>query len=385
MKLFDLKNEIQRKIFINASSLIIAILAYLLISRINEIWNFLGTVMNVLYPFILGFCIAFLMNDLVIFFENRFNRFIFSPKRRRLAATATVFLLVVLFLIFSIWVILPSLADSIRNFIENISTYSVRLEQFIVRIAEQLNLDVQSVYSTLNSMNISHTITNFLQSTVSKAMSYSFDAVHFLTNSVIALAAAFYMLMDKENLLRSFRVLITAMLGRKRSSFFFLYCMDIKNVFQQFIVGNLLDSLIVGIVCAVGMIILGIPYAPMIGFVVGITNIIPVFGPFLGAIPVGFLLILIKPLYCVIFAVFILILQQIDGNVIKPIILGDKLGISGFWILFAVSVGGSLFGIPGMLLGVPVFALIYSGIEDLVDLQLREHPQREKAAFGKET
>lgn len=147
--------------------------------------------------------------------------------------------------------------------------------------------------------------------------------------------------------------------------------MDVKNVFQQYIIGNLLDSLIVGIVCWIGMLLLKIPYAPMIAFIVGVTNIIPVFGPFLGAIPVGIILFIVNPVYCLEFALFILILQQVDGNVIKPIILGDKMGISGFWILFSVSIGGSLFGIAGMLLGVPVFALIYEGIQDLMQHQLK--------------
>lgn len=118
------------------------------------------------------------------------------------------------------------------------------------------------------------------------------------------------------------------------------------------------------------MLIFKIPYAPMIGFIVGVTNVIPIFGPFLGAIPVIIILLLINPWFSLIFAIFILVLQQIDGNVLKPVILGDKLGISGFWILFSVTVGGALGSILGMFLGVPVFALIYASLKDLAQINL---------------
>ena len=110
----------------------------------------------------------------------------------------------------------------------------------------------------------------------------------------------------------------------------------------------------------------------MIGLIIGVTNIIPMFGPFLGAIPVIFLLLLIKPIYAIGFMIFIVILQQIDGNIIKPIVLGDQLGINGFWILFSVTVGGGLFGVLGMFLGVPVFALIYTTITEYTELKLKQ-------------
>ena len=205
---------------------------------------------------------------------------------------------------------------------------------------------------------------------MSKAMSYSYSVVRGVTLTLIAIASAVYMSLDKENLLHLIKSLTYSVLPTHTANFLTLYTMDAKNVFQQYIVGNILDSFIVGIVCWLGMMLLHIPYAPMIGFIVGVTNVIPVFGPFLGAIPVILLLLMINPMNALVFAVFILILQQIDGNVLKPIILGDKLGISGFWILFSVTVGGSLFGVTGMFLGVPVFALVYEAIQDLIAIRL---------------
>lgn len=371
MKLFDMRNEIHRKIFINSASLIIAILFFLLLSRLNDISTFIGKTTLILSPFILGFGIAFVLNGPVVWFENRLYPLNMKDSTKRVLSAAIVFVLTFLFIIFSFWIIVPSLIDSIRGFLENITGYTERIEQLLLGVSESMNLDITGIFDAFNSLNIPKAITDLMQNLSSHVMSYSFDMIHFVTNTVIALAAAFYMLLDKENLLRMGKELIYSVFGKERANYISLYCMDVKNVFQQYIIGNLLDSLIVGIVCWIGMLLLKIPYAPMIAFIVGVTNIIPVFGPFLGAIPVGIILFIVNPVYCLEFALFILILQQVDGNVIKPIILGDKMGISGFWILFSVSIGGSLFGIAGMLLGVPVFALIYEGIQDLMQHQLK--------------
>ncbi|MBQ8975273.1 MAG: AI-2E family transporter, partial [Oscillospiraceae bacterium] len=139
-----------------------------------------------------------------------------------------------------------------------------------------------------------------------------------------------------------------------------------------FIAGKVLDSLIVGIVCYISMLILRMPYGALIAMIVGVTNIIPFFGPFIGAIPCALILIFISPIKCLIFIIYIIVLQQIDGNIIGPRILGNSIGLSGFWILFALLFFGSIFGFWGMLLGVPVFSVIYEGIKRLVRLKLRK-------------
>ena len=144
------------------------------------------------------------------------------------------------------------------------------------------------------------------------------------------------------------------------------------NVFGKFIVGKIIDSLIIGILCFIGTSILAIPYALLISVVVGITNIIPFFGPFLGAIPSIFILIVIDPVKALWFAIFILILQQIDGNIIGPKILGNSVGISGIFIMFSVIIGGGLFGVPGMILGVPVFVVIYNIIGNAINKRANE-------------
>lgn len=363
MKL-DLKNRVQRQIFIYSASMIIAIIAFLLLSRINDILGFISSIVSLLAPFLIGFGLAFLLDGPVLWFENRLARLGMKRSKARGLGVAIVVLLAILFVVFTFWVLIPSLLDSIQIFLRNFSSYAAHFETTVEELGQRYNIDLSALLSFLKNLDISSTINRFVSTSMSKMMSYSYNIIHWAANLVIALAAAVYMILDKKNLLMTARLLIYSVFGRQNGNFIHLYSMDAKNVFQQYIVGNLLDSLIVGIAAWFGSVCLNFPYAPMIGLIIGITNIIPVFGPFLGAIPVILLLFLIKPTYALLFAIFILILQQIDGNVIKPLILGDKLGISGFWILFSVSVGGAIFGPIGMFLGVPLFALVYEAFKD---------------------
>ena len=143
-------------------------------------------------------------------------------------------------------------------------------------------------------------------------------------------------------------------------------------MFNSFVYGKALDSLIIGIICAICTGLMKMPYAVLISFVIGITNMIPVFGPFIGAIPCIFILLIISPYKALEFSIFVLILQQIDGNIIGPRILGDSLGLPALWIMFAIIIGGATFGIVGMFLGVPIFSVIYYLVSNRVNQALRE-------------
>lgn len=369
---FDMKNEVQRKIFIRSVSLIIAIIAFLVLTRINDILGFFKSIISILAPFLIGFGLAFLLDGPIQWMSNRFIHRKMKPSLARGISTALIFTAFVLFILFALWVMIPSMIDSISVFVRNFSSYTTRFENMLAEISARYNLDLSQITTFLKSLNLERLVNDMLHSSMETMVSYSINAIHWVANLVISIAAAVYMVLDKKNLLQLGRQITYSLFGRRAGNFVVLYSMDAKNVFQQYIVGNILDSTIVGFIAWFGCLVFGLPYAPMIGLIIGITNIIPVFGPFLGAIPVILLLVLIEPMYALIFAIFILVLQQIDGNVLKPLILGDKLGLSGFWILFSVSVGGALFGPIGMFLGVPIFALIYEGLRDLSLLQLKE-------------
>lgn len=367
----EFTKEMRRKITIYASSLVIAILVYTLINRFDEVIHFFSNVSRILFPFILGFAIAFILNQPVMTFEE----WVFKKSRLPNGAKRIISELVIFILAFGLFglivgMVVPSLVDSIKLFMNNVSEYSTTLYNYIEYIADTFQLSSESIQDWSKNLDILPSITQALRSYIPKIADYSFGFIKELMNIIIAIAAAFYILLDKESLVRGIKKLNYSIFSKEIANYLTLFSHDAKVVFEQYIIGNLLDSFIVGVICYFAMLLLRFPYAPMIGFIVGITNVIPVFGPFLGAVPVIVILLLINPWYSLIFAIFILVLQQIDGNIIKPIILGDKLGISGFWILFSVSVGGSIFGIVGMFLGVPIFALLYASIKDLSQIVL---------------
>lgn len=267
---------------------------------------------------------------------------------------------------------IPNLIHSVQTFIVNINTYSSNYYELARDIIDALNLTVQDVESLVEQYDLFGFLTQRVADTIPQLAILSWVAIQGLIKIILTLVSAFYILLDTEKLVLGIKKINYALFSKTRADYLRLWANDAIDVFQKFIVGSLIDSSIIGFICYIGCILLNIPYAVMVAVIVGITNVIPVFGPFLGAIPCIVILLMIQPIYALIFAIFILVLQQIDGNVVKPIVLGDQLGISGFWILFSVTIGGGLFGILGMFLGVPIFALIYAAIRDYSQIKLEQ-------------
>lgn len=290
---------------------------------------------------------------------------------KRILSTALVFILTIGFLILFFSIIIPNTIDSVRQFSKNIAVYSDTLIGYTKDFAYKLNISEKQVEQMLINFDVTKKITSVVTESIPKIASYSYGFVKGFINLILAFVSAFYILLDREKLVKGIKKLNYSLFDKNFANYLTLWTNDAKTVFEQYIVGNIIDSFIVGVICYFGALVLKLPYTSMIALIIGVTNIIPVFGPFLGAIPVIIILCLIDPFSALIFAIFIFILQQCDGNIIKPIVLGDKLGMSGFWILFSVTIGGALFGVVGMFLGVPIFALIYAGVHDYIQVRLR--------------
>ena len=290
---------------------------------------------------------------------------------KRILSTALVFILAIGFLILFFSIIIPNTIDSVRQFSKNVAVYSDTLIGYTKDFAYKLNISEKQVEQILINFDVTKKITSVLTESIPKIASYSYSFVKGFVNLILAFVSAFYILLDRETLVKGIKKLNYSLFDKNFANYLTLWTNDAKTVFEQYIVGNIIDSFIVGMICYFGALVLKLPYSSMIALIIGVTNVIPVFGPFLGAIPVIIILCLIDPFSALIFAIFIFILQQCDGNIIKPIVLGDKLGMSGFWILFSVTIGGALFGVVGMFLGVPIFALIYAGVHDYIQVRLR--------------
>ena len=369
---FKITQEMKQKIIVYSASLIIAILFFTILNRFKDIKRAIQFIMTILFPFLLGIGIAFILNNPEKWVENKLLKNVpLQKNHKRILATLIVFVFAIGFLILFFSIIIPNTVDSIRQFSTNIAIYSDTLISYTKDFAYRMNISEKQVEQMLINFDITKKITNVVTESIPKIASYSYSFVKGFINLILAFVSAFYILLDRETLVKGIKKLNYSLFDKNFANYLTLWTNDAKTVFEQYIVGNIIDSFIVGVLCYMVILFLKIPYTNMIALIVGVTNVIPVFGPFLGAIPVIIILCLIDPLSALIFAIVIFIIQQIDGNIIKPIVLGDKLGMSGFWILFSVTIGGALFGVVGMFLGVPIFALIYAGIHDYITVRLK--------------
>ncbi|MCF0105806.1 MAG: AI-2E family transporter [Holdemanella sp.] len=361
-------SEALAQIFIRSASLIIAIIAYILLSKVSVIANAFSTLITILFPFLLGFLFAFILVKPQRYMEKKlFAKTKLSSKTKRTLSCLIVFFLFVLAIIAFLTITLSGIVSSMTTFASNITTYSNTLYSYAIALMKRFHLSTSMLEGFYSTYDIGKMISNTITDFVPKVTTYSVDFFSGAVEFLLALVSAVYMLLERESLVKFFKKLNYTIFDTSIADRISSFMNDAKIVFDQYIVGSLLDSMIIGFATTLGMMIMNVPYGPMIGLIIGVTNVIPVFGPFLGAIPVIILLIVISPVKALVFAIFILILQQIDGNLIKPVILSSKLGISGFWVLFSVTVGGSVAGVPGMFLGVPVFALFYSSIQRYTD------------------
>ncbi len=364
--------EMLKQIIVYSSSLVIAIGVYVLLSKIPDLADACTKFISILLPFIAGALIAFILYRPQLWIENKMissNLKISQPKIR-LLSTLAVFIIAILILVLIICYTIPAIISSSTIFASNIGVYGNTLYRWVTGMMKQFNLSPDLFEPIWKQINITNRLYSYLTNAIPKIANYSYSFISGTFDFFLALVSGIYILIDHEKLLKMIKKLVYASIDADATEVLSTWFIDAKTIFQKYIVGSLADAALMGGITYLAMTIMQIPYSPLIGIIIGITNIIPVFGPFLGAVPVAFLLLLIKPIYCLIFLIFITILQQIDGNVLKPIILGDQLGISGFWILFSVTVGGALFGLIGMFLGVPIFALIYQSIKRITDRQL---------------
>ena len=199
-----------------------------------------------------------------------------------------------------------------------------------------------------------------------------FSVVGFFGDLLVGVIVSVYFLATKETCAAHARKVVYSLFSEKNVYWVLRGTRKVDRIFSGFVRGKLLDSLIIGILCFIGCSILDFPYTPLVSVIVGVTNVIPFFGPFLGAIPSTFLILLASPMKAVYFVIFVLALQQLDGNVIGPKILGDKTGLSSLWVIIAILVGGSFFGLAGMFFGVPVCACLYSLVTFIVEALLKK-------------
>lgn len=366
--------------------IVACVIAFQLITKLPALWSFVKTMLRTLSAVFYGIVIAYLLHPIVDRVDKLFRPAlgkVMKKESRAAGLSRGIGILAALVLaLLLVWaliaMILPGLVDSIATIVRNLPSYYNTLSKWVMDLIDD-NMTVanmtegimQEVYDYLNNV-LKDSVLPGLQDVLAKLTSGVFGMARSLLNLVIGVIISVYLLSGKERFLAQSKKVCYGVLGVKRGGYLCNVCTFANRVFGGFIGGKLVDSLIIGILCFLGLSVLKMPYTMLISIIVGITNIIPFFGPYLGAIPSALLLLVIDPMKCLTFIIFILILQQIDGNIIGPLILGDATGLDSIWVVVSILVFGGLWGVMGMIIGVPLFAVIYKIIKEIVHKLLRD-------------
>lgn len=349
-----------------------SMLFYLAIVNFSNIRSFFSSIAVIFTPITLGLIMAYLFNFFLVMYEDKLlSRYKIKKKRIRLLGLIltylTVFILFGLFLQF----ILPQLISSLTGIILEIPTFVMDASQYIYNLTESLNLSdsIQSILVEKTNELIS-TALQFSTSLLPMLANYGLLLMSRLWNIVLGIIISVYLLADKERFVALSKKVTYSLIPQSKADKSLELLELADSIFGKFLSGKILDSAIIGVLTFVILVIFKMPYALLIAFIIGITNIIPFFGPFIGAIPAFFIILFVSVNQAFIFLILIIIIQQIDGNIIGPKILGDSLGISAFWILFSLLIGGKLFGIVGMIIGVPLFVFLYAILKEVLENRL---------------
>ncbi len=354
---------------------VVVISFYFTILRLNEVKLWLSDVFEMLSPFIFGIAFAFLLDKPMMAIQKLFMKLKLSKKLSRTIAAVLALFLGVLVVACFFALIGPQLVESCMSLIDQAPTLIDNFYKAIIDFFVKNNIQTDLFNDFLNAdfaTNLINNLTTYVTQTIPTLFAFGGKVTSVVFDVLIGLVAGLYIMLEKEMFMKSLKSMTYAFLPKSTADYLTRFANITAQVFNDFIIGKAIDSLIIGVLTYFVMSFLNMPYALLLSTIVGITNMIPVFGPFIGAVPGVFILTILDIKLGLTFAVMILAIQQLDGNVIGPIILGDKLGLPSLAILFSVSIGGGLLGIVGMFIGVPIFAIVYIAIKEVVEEQLKK-------------
>ena len=369
----DHQAKIGPKIWLITYALVLAFLLY----HFGAVWGFVRTLAALASPFFVGFAIAFLLGPVQRAVERVLQPLLFRRKEHLKLMHALSALCALVFLVLLVYVFMkimvPQLITSIKSLVGYISVFlkknSDQLNQLLLKY-DFLSLDGDELVVAWENI-VSSQIKNITM-LLDNLFLISSSIVNFVYKLLVGLITAFYIMMDKDHIAAQIKKIGYSLMRRDHIESLICWTRRANRIFSGFISGKLVDSLIIGIICYLGMLIFRMEYALLISCIIAVTNIIPFFGPFIGWAPCALILLLVNPMSALWFSLFVLFLQQLDGNVIGPHILGDYVGVSALSIMIAIVIGGGLFGFVGMLVSVPVYALGYAFFRALIYDRLRK-------------
>ena len=364
------KNLIPMKNLLIAITFAICLIFFFI--NFSWFWGVLGTITTILTPFFIGFLIAYILNFPYKFLYTKAFKKMGTKHKGLLKVRKALSLIITYVGLFAIigtliGLLIPQIVDNLSNLISKFPSYIESVQDTINQLSKSVSEMDLPFLKGVDFDNVGNDIVKFLtgsqdltKSVFDWLKSFVGDFASGLYNAFMGIIISVYFLIYKEQLCRQVKRLAVAFIPIKYLPKIYEIVDITDTKCGRFLVGDILDSALIGMIMFVVLTIFGFPYASVIAVLVGVSNIIPFFGPFIGAIPSALILLLEDPWWCIWFIVIQCIVQQLDGNVLKPKIVGNQVGLSSFWVLFSVIVGGALFGIPGFILGTPIYAVIYS-------------------------
>ena len=354
----------------NTITLCAAVRFYLALNNIPTIKAVFSNAVSIISPFIYAFAIAFILNRPMMWFERTLFK---DKKKKRIFSVALTFTIAISLISVLMVLVLPQIGLSIAYLVEAMPGFIQSVSQTAMEVMEQIHLNsrlsrqVQEMWN-----NIGTGIMNFTVSVLPGVVNVSIGIGNAVIKSIMSTIIAIYMLASKDRLKFQIKKFFYAYFSKNFAEETFELGRISNTIFSDFIIGKMIDSTIIGIIAFIGMLFIYPDYAVLIAIIIGVTNMIPFFGPFIGAIPSIFILLILSPFASFVFLIFIIVLQQVDGNIIGPKVLGSSLGLSPLWILVGIIVGNGAMGFLGMIIGVPTFAVIYNLVSRNTKKKLEE-------------
>lgn len=347
-----------QKWFPNAISIVIGVVVFVALTNLSAIRDAIATLFNIIYPLVAGAAIAYLINPLMRFFERKVFQKIRKPNIRKTLALVFSIAVVVISLTFMFGTLIPQIYESVTSFVDNIDDYILALDSWMQNagVSGFGNLAVVKGLIT-SSKNIVDSVAKYVSEHRDEIENIAKLLGGHITAWGLGLILAVYFLANKEQLKALAKALLLR-IKKDKAENIITFLQKCDEIMSKYIVYSIIEAIIVGCTNAVIMWLFGMDYIGLVSFVVGVTNLIPAFGPAIGAIIGGFVLVLVNPFHSLIFLILTAVLQTIDGYILKPKLFGETFGVSGLWILIAIIIGGRIAGMIGILLSIPVVAII---------------------------
>ena len=349
----------------------------MLISQWNRTKGFVSDLLGVLSPFLAALLIAYFISPLVERINGFFQKYVGKGKAKRAfkyTSIALAYIIVLAFIALACCFVIPQLAESIRDFTGNVPEMYDKVVHFIMNLEKNYpEINFEWLLTKMDDLvpDLVDFGTNLVGDVIPWVYSLSMSLVSLLINILLSIMISVYMISGKKGFQYQLKRLVYAIFDEKKGDTICNTCRECNNIFSSFLIGKAIDSFIIGCLCCVLTHILDLPYAVLISVIVGVTNMIPYFGPFIGAVPGILIYLCTSPRDAIVFTIMVFLLQQFDGLVLGPKILGDSTGLGPLWVIFAITVGGAYFGVIGMFIGVPTVAVIAHLTNKAIKFRLR--------------